>query len=57
MAMIICKECLKKFSDEASKCPHCGKGHTNNAAILGAVLGALILIVIVASCFLGGCGL
>ena len=57
MALIICKECSKQFSDQASKCPHCGKAHTNRAAILGLGLGIMVLIVIIASCFFGGCGL
>lgn len=57
MAMILCKECYKRFSDSASRCPHCGRSHTNNAAVLGMVLGVIVLAIIIAACMLGTMGL
>jgi RNA polymerase subunit RPABC4/transcription elongation factor Spt4 len=57
MAMILCKECCRRFSDSASRCPHCGKAHTNSAAVLGVVLGVIVLAIVIAACMLGTMGL
>jgi hypothetical protein len=57
MSMIRCGECGRTMSDSAAQCPHCGKAQTTTAAVLGLFLGVLVLAIIIASCFLGGCGL
>lgn len=59
MALIKCKECKKKISSEADKCPNCGcpvdksikKDNTNKEGnkkkiIIGSVIGIILLIIV-----------
>ena len=37
MALIICKDCKKEFSDDAKRCPHCGAKKLNDHKVLKGI--------------------
>jgi len=53
MALIICKECQKEFSDSVKACPHCGKAKLSKLQkfgnlVLTAIGSCIIIFVLVA---------
>ena len=37
--LVPCKECKKKVSSTATKCPHCGSGVPNNLTAWATIIG------------------
>jgi hypothetical protein len=52
MALIDCKECAKKISDSADKCPHCGKKQNSGGfwKLLLAIAAIFFLVSILNQC-------